>query len=254
MTKISATVITKNEQDNIVRCLHALSFADEIVVVDSQSSDRTVKLAEAYASTILINPWPGHIQQKNYAIEQATGDWIISIDADEVVTPELKEEILEAKRNGFYGRDGFYLPRQSMFLGKWIRHGGWFPDYHLRLFQKDKGRFGGRNPHDKVMLKGQAGYFKNHLLHYTYPSLEDYFERFNSYTGIAARELRQAGRKASLWRLIFSPPATFMKMYFFKLGFRDGLEGFILSVLSAYYVLVKNLKLWELENRQFVVE
>jgi glycosyltransferase involved in cell wall biosynthesis len=248
MTRISATVITKNEQDNIVLCLRSLAWADEIVVVDSQSGDQTVRLAQANGARVIINPWPGHIQQKNFAIEQATGDWILSLDADEVVTPELREEIQAARQKGFCGRDGFYLPRQSMFLGKWIRHGGWYPDRHLRLFKKDKGRFGGMNPHDKVMLNGQAGRFKNHLLHYTYPSLETYFTRLNSYTGIAARELFNHGRRFSPLKLIFSPPATFIKMYLIKMGFLDGLEGLILGILSAFSVLVKNLKLWELED------
>jgi glycosyltransferase involved in cell wall biosynthesis len=248
MTKISATVITKNEQENIVRCLQSLSFADEIVVVDSQSSDQTVCLAEAKSARVIINPWPGHIQQKNFAIEQATGDWILSLDADEEITPELKAEILKTKQNGFYGRDGFYFPRQSMFLGRWIKHGGWYPDRHLRLFKKECGRFGGLNPHDKVVLTGRAGYFQNHLLHYTYPSLDSYFSRFNSYTGIAAMELLKNGRRFSLFKLIFSPPATFIKMYLLKLGILDGLEGLMLSVFSAYYVLVKNLKLWELDK------
>jgi len=248
MIKISATVITKNEQDNIVRCLRSLSFVDEAVVVDSQSSDLTVRLAEANGARVIINPWPGHIQQKNFAIEQTTGDWILSLDADEEITTELREEIEAARKEGFYGREGFYFPRQSMFLGRWIKHGGWYPDYHLRLFKKESGRFGGMNPHDKVDLKGRAGHFKNHMLHYTYPSLEAYFERFNSYTGIAAGELFKKGRRLSPFKIVFSPPAAFVKMYLLKLGFLDGVEGFILSVFSAHYVLVKNLKLWELEN------
>ncbi|MBI4727223.1 glycosyltransferase family 2 protein [candidate division TA06 bacterium] len=248
--KISATVITKNEEVNIERCLKSLSFADEIVLVDSQSSDQTVRLAEAYASRVITNPWPGHIQQKNFAIGQAAGDWILSLDADEEITPELKNEILQAKQNGFYGRAGFYFPRQSMFLGRWMKHGGWYPDYHLRLFKKESGRFGGMNPHDKVILNGRAGHFKNHLLHYTYPSLESYFSRFNSYTGIAARELFNHGRRPSLAQLLFSPPAAFVKMYLLKLGFLDGLEGLMLSVFSACYVLVKDLKLWELEKSE----
>lgn len=248
MSKISATVITKNEQKNIVRCLRSLSFADEVIVVDSQSSDQTVRLAEANGARVIVNPWPGHIQQKNFAIEQATGDWILSLDADEEVTPELRNEIQAARHEGFYGRDGFYLPRLSMFLGKWIRHGGWYPDRHLRLFKKACGRFGGLNPHDKVMMKGRSGRFKNHLLHYTYPSLESYFSRLNSYTGIAAREMYHRGRRPLLVKLLFSPPAAFVKMYLLKLGFLDGIEGFILGVFSSYYVLVKNLKLWELEN------
>jgi glycosyltransferase involved in cell wall biosynthesis len=248
MTKISATVITRNEQDNIVRCLRSLAFTDEIVVVDSQSSDQTVRLAEANSARVIINPWQGHIQQKNFAIEQTTGDWILSLDADEEITTELREEILKAKQGGFGGRDGYYFPRLSMFLGKWIKHGGWYPDRHLRLFKKDKGRFGGMNPHDKVMIDGVAGSFKNHMLHYTYPSLEAYFERFNSYTGIAAGELFKKGRRFSPFKMVFSPAAAFVKMYLLKLGFLDGVEGFILSVFSAHYVLVKNLKLWELEN------
>jgi glycosyltransferase involved in cell wall biosynthesis len=245
MNGISATVITKNEEANIERCLLSLDFADEIVVVDSESTDRTVEMARKHTSRVLVNKWPGHIQQKNYAIEQTSNQWVLSLDADEEITPGLRQEILELRSRSFDGRDGFYLPRRSIFMGRWIQHCGWYPDYHLRLFDKSKGRFGGVNPHDKVVLKGRTACFKNPIKHYTYPSLDYYMKRFNSYTSIAAAELGNRGKRFSLLKMIFSPPAAFIKMYFLKAGFLDGVEGLVLCTLSAYYVLLKNLKLWE---------
>jgi glycosyltransferase involved in cell wall biosynthesis len=244
--KLSATVITRDEERNIARCLAALDFADEIVVVDSGSSDRTVELARQYTDKVLVNPWPGHKQQKNFAIDISSGDWILSVDADEEITPGLRADILAAREAGFAGVDGYFIPRRSLFLGRWIAHCGWYPDYHLRLFRKDRGRFGGQNPHDKVELDGRTARFANPMRHYTYPTLESYLERLNSYTSIAARELAGRGTRFRLRQVLLSPAATFCKMYLLKAGFLDGMEGVLLSILSAYYVFVKYLKLWEL--------
>ena len=244
--KLSATVITKNEERNIVRCLRSLDFADEIVVIDAESTDRTVELARQFTGIVHVNPWPGHKQQKNYAIDKASGDWILSLDADEEITPGLKAEILAAKADRFQAADGYFIARRSLFLRRWIAHCGWYPDYHLRLFRKDKGRFGGVNPHDIVELQGTTARFKRPMLHYTYPTLDTYLERLNSYTSIAARELAGRGKRFKLRHVLLSPAATFCKMYLLKAGFLDGREGLLLSILSAYYVFVKYLKLWEL--------
>jgi glycosyltransferase involved in cell wall biosynthesis len=245
MKKLSATIITRDEEANIARCLSALDFVDEIVVIDAQSEDRTVELAAKFTPHVHVNPWPGHIQQKNLAIERATGEWILALDADEEVTPELKAEIRAARLRDFYGLDGFYLPRRSLFMGRWIEHCGWRPDHHLRLFRKDRGRFGGINPHDIVKIDGRTGRFRHPLLHYTYPSLDVYLKRMNSYTSIAAGELARRDKPCRLSQLAFSPLATFIKMYVLKQGFRDGTQGLLLCILSGYYVLVKYLKLRE---------
>ncbi len=248
--KISATIITKNEEANISRCLAALDFVDEIVVVDAESTDRTVEIARRYTPRVWINPWPGHIQQKNLAIERASGDWILALDADEEITPPLRQEILDARARDFSGYDGFYISRRSLFLGRWIEHCGWSPDYHLRMFKKSHGRFGGMNPHDIVVMTGRTGRFRHPLLHYTYPSLAVYLSRMNSYSSIAAREMKSRGRPCRLRHLALSPLATFVKMFFIKQGFRDGREGFLLCLLSAYSVLWKYLKLRELWEDQ----
>jgi glycosyltransferase involved in cell wall biosynthesis len=244
--KLSATIITKNEEANIVRCLSALDFADEIVVVDAESTDRTVELAKRFTPHVHVNPWPGHIRQKNLAIERAGGDWILALDADEEVTPELRREITAARERGFDGLDGYLIPRRSLFMGRWIEHCGWRPDYHLRLFKRSLGRFGGLNPHDIVVMEGRTGSFRHPLRHYTYPSLDIYLSRMNSYTSIAAGELRRRGKRCRLRHLALSPAATFLKMYLLKQGFRDGTEGLILCVLSACSVSIKYLKLREL--------
>lgn len=244
--KISATVITKDETANIERCLSSLDFVDEIVVVDAESADDTVEIARKYTSRIYVNPWPGHIQQKNLAIEKAAGDWILSLDADEEITPELREEIDSARARGFDGVDGYYIPRRSLFLGRWIEHCGWRPDYHLRLFKKSMGRFGGMNPHDIVKLCGVTARFRHPMRHYTYPSLDIYMKRMNSYSSIAAGELYKRGKRCRWRHTTLSPAATFLKMYLVKQGFRDGTEGLLLCLLSSYSVLMKYLKLREL--------
>ncbi|MDI6740323.1 MAG: glycosyltransferase family 2 protein [Candidatus Edwardsbacteria bacterium] len=244
--KLSATIITKNEERNIVRCLQSLDFADEIVVVDSESSDQTVAMARQFTPHVYVNPWPGHKQQKNFAIDKTTGEWILSLDADEVVTPELRAEILSEKAKWFRNIDGYYIARKSFFLDRWIAHCGWYPDYHLRIFKKEKGRFGGLNPHDIVEMQGTTARFKHPMLHFTYPTLDAYLARLNSYTSIAARELAGRGKRFRLRQVTLSPLATFLKMYLLKLGILDGREGLLLSVLSGYYVFVKYLKLWEI--------
>lgn len=244
--RISATVITKNEEANIERCLASLDIADEIVVVDAESTDGTVEMVRKYTSKVYTNPWPGHIQQKNLAIEKAEGDWILSLDADEELTPELKEEIVAARSRGFDRVDGYYLPRRSLFLGRWIEHCGWRPDYHLRLFKKTQGRFGGMNPHDIVRIKGATARLRHSMRHYTYPSLDIYLKRMNSYTSIAAEELYKNEKRCRWRHLALSPAATFLKMFLVKQGFRDGVEGLLLCILSAYSVLIKYLKLREL--------
>jgi glycosyltransferase involved in cell wall biosynthesis len=247
MPKISAIIITRNEEKNIRRCLSSLGWADEIVVVDSQSTDDTKKIASLFTPRIFDIRWEGFGKAKEYAKDNASHPWVLSVDADEVVTEDLKEEIQKIA-NSENSLDGYYIPRKSNFLGKWIKHGGWYPDYVLRLFKKDKAKFSHFLVHEKVELNGEIGCLKNPLLHYTDPNFDHYLEKLNRFTSLGAEQLFREGKKAGVLDLIFRPSATFFKMYLMKRGFLDGISGFILAVSSAFYVFSKYVKLWHLSS------
>ncbi len=247
MPKISAVVITLNEEKNIERCLRSLDFVDEIIVMDSHSTDETPEIAKKFGAKIFEVDWEGFGKTKELARQKASCSWVLSIDADEEITPKLKEEILQAVKNNFYA--GYFITRKSNFLGKWIGHSGWYPDYVLRLFQKESGKFDDSLVHEQVRVQGEMGYLKNPLQHYTYPNLKHYFNKLRRYTSLSAQQLHQRKVRAYPWDLIFRPPATFIKMYLIKLGFLDGWQGFVLAVLSSYQVLLKYLKLMALNMR-----
>jgi glycosyltransferase involved in cell wall biosynthesis len=245
MPEISAIIITFNEEKNISRCLSSLDWADEIVVVDSGSTDDTKKIASEFTPKVLDIKWEGFGKAKDSATDKASHQWILSVDADEVITEDLKEEIQRAIRSE-EALNGYYIPRKSSFLGRWIKHGGWYPDYVLRLFEKEKAKFSHSLVHEKVEAKGKIGYLKNPIIHDTDPDFEHYLEKLNRYTSLAAEELFRNGRRARLLDLIFRPSAVFLKMYFAKKGFLDGLSGFILAISSAFHVFSKYVKLWHL--------
>lgn len=235
---ISAIVITRDEEKNIERCLSSISWVDEIIVVDSESADRTASLARKFTPDVFIHPWEGYSQQKNFALGKTTGEWILSIDSDEVVDERLKEEILEtlSRRQSY---KGFYMSRKSFIGDKWIRFGGWYPDYTLRLFRRGEGRFGERLVHEAVKVNGKKGYLKNPILHYTYEDLHDYVERQVCYARFASEEMFKKGKKATIFDLIFRPAYNFFKSYILRLGFLEGALGLFLSVRSSIYVFMK---------------
>lgn len=244
---ISALVITKNEAENIRDCLTSLQWVDEIIIVDAESTDETVAQARKFTDKIFIRRWEGFSAAKNFALAQCTGQWVLWLDADERVTPELRAEIKTVLSREPTAA-GFEMPRLANFLGKWIRHGGWFPGYVLRLFRRGAGRFDDKQVHEGAQVNGQIAQLKNHLLHYTDRNLRHYFEKFNQYTSLAAAELQQRGRRFRLWDLLLRPGWFFLRMYVLKAGFLDGVEGFILARLSAAYVFAKYAKLWECQN------
>lgn len=245
--RLSAIVITKNEAHNLRDCLAALNWVHEIVVVDAESEDGTADIAAGLTDKVFVRPWEGYARAKNFALAQCTGDWVLWIDADERVTPELRDEIC-ALLSAPPPCEGYEIPRLANFLGKWIMHGGWYPGHVLRLFRRDGASFNERAVHEGVQLKGKIGRLQNHLLHFTDPNLEHYFEKFNRYTSLAAEELWQQGRTARWWDLLLRPLWFFLRMYVFKTGFWDGMEGFILARLSAAYVFAKYAKLREREK------
>jgi len=243
---ISAIIITYNEERNIRDCLESLKWVNEIIVVDAESQDKTTKIAEELGARTYSQKWQGYGKQKNYALGKATGDWILSIDADERITPELAKEIVEKLTNPSFS--GYKIPRKAYFLGRWIRHSGWYPGYVLRLFQAGMARFAEKEVHEYVELNSKAGYLKNHLLHYTDDTLDHYLDKFQKYTTLASKELYVHGKRASLSDLFLRPILFFLKMYIAKGGFLDGIHGFILATLSSFYVFVKYAKLWEKEK------
>jgi glycosyltransferase involved in cell wall biosynthesis len=247
MLKISAIVITYNEEKNIRRCLSSIDWVDEIVVVDSGSKDNTKRIASEFTERIFDIKWEGFGKAKDFAKKKASHQWILSVDADEVITQNLKDEIQKITKSED-SLDGYYIPRRSNFLGKWIKHGGWYPDYVLRLFKRDKAEFSHSMVHEKVEVTGKTGYLRNDLLHYTDPNFDHYLEKLNRYTSLGAEELFRKGRSAKLFDVIFRPWAVFFKMFFVKKGFLDGLSGFILAVSSAFHVFSKYVKLWHLNS------
>lgn len=238
MKDLSATLITRNESSNIRDCLETLQWVSEIVVVDQFSDDGTADMARSLGARVFQEPWHGFSAQKNLAVERARGPWILSVDADERLTPALQREIMTIlEADG--PEDGYHVARRNFFRGRWIRHGGWYPDYSLRLFRKGMGRFAERAVHERVVLQGRVGYLKEPMDHYTYASVGDYLIRMERYSRLAAGEIRSAGRRVGWGALLFRPVFTFLKMYGLKRGFLDGREGFFLAVSYAYYTFLK---------------
>jgi glycosyltransferase involved in cell wall biosynthesis len=246
LNSLSVIVITKDEEGNIVKCLESVRWAGEIVVVDCGSEDRTVELAKGFTRKVYEKPWEGYSAAKNYALQQSTGKWILWIDADERASDELANEIQALTDQGDHGIVGYEIPRKAFFLGRWIRHCGWYPGYVMRLFRRDAGTFSANKVHERFEIKGQVSRLKSDLLHFTDPNLWHYFGKFNRYTSLAAEELSERKSRFRVSQLILRPAWVFVRMYFIKMGFLDGIQGFILSVLSACYVFTKYAKLWEL--------
>lgn len=245
--KISACVMTFNEESNIRRCLESLAFCDEIVVLDSLSTDRTVEICREFTDKVFQEPWKGYIAQRNRLRALATHDWVLFLDADEEVSPVLRDQILYQFRTGNEKYVGYEFPRQVFYLGKWIRHGEWNPDIKLRLFLKDKGYSGGQEPHDMVIVEGPVKTLTGKLWHYTYRDLTHHIQVINRFSTISAQEMYRSGRRFRLMDLLFRPPLRFLKGYLIKGGFRDGLRGYIIAVTIAYGVAMKYAKLWECE-------
>jgi glycosyltransferase involved in cell wall biosynthesis len=241
---LSVTVITLNEEQNLDRCLSSVAWADEIVVVDSGSTDRTTAIAGSHGARLFHNPWPGYVAQKNYAIERSRHPWVLSLDADEWVTAAGAEEIRAALANP--EADAYAFNRSSSFCGEYLSR-AWNPDWQTRLFRRDLGRFDGGRVHERLRLPSGARVtrMRERMPHMAYRTVGEYVERMNLYTGLAAESLAEQGRSPSAWRMLLSPAATFLKIFVLKRGFRDGGRGLIVSVGSAFYVALKYAKLWE---------
>ncbi len=248
MPKISAIVITYNEELNIRECLESLKWTDEIIVIDSTSKDKTVEIAAEFTSNVITtggNDTYG--KKRNIGIEKTTGEWILWIDADERVTPELKTEIEQSITAG--EADAYYINRKSFFISKFIKHCGWYPDYTLRLFKKSTGiKFDDAKVHEKISYSGKTSRLKNQLIHYTDRDFEHYLAKMNNYTTLSAEEMHRSSKKTSFFDIIFRPAFTFFKMYFLKLCILDGYMGLVLCTLSSIHVSFKYSKLYYLNK------
>jgi len=245
--KITAIIPTLNEEVHIIDAIKSVDFADEIIVIDSFSTDRTVELAKAENVKLLQQRFVDFSSQKNYAIEQATHNWIYVLDADERVSPQLRKEILDQveSANEFVG---YYVYRTFYFIGRKLNYSGWQRDKVIRLFRKDKCQYNGKLVHESIIAEGDIGFFKNKLEHYSYRSYDHYINKVNHYSSLKAQSLFKKGKRVTPFHIIIKPPARFIIHYFIRLGFLDGFPGFIISVVQSYGVLTRYTKLWLLKN------
>jgi len=243
---LTCLVITKNEEANIQDCLRTVQWATERVVVDAESGDRTVELARSSGATVFVRPWPGFGPQKNFGMEQAQSEWILILDADERVTDDLRHEIRACLEEWNHGSPAAYrIPRRNFFYGVWLRHGGIYPDYQIRLFRNGCARYNDAAMHENLLVDGPIGTFASPLDHYTERSIKDHFKKFGLYTTLAAEEKAKSVRIVHAADLLIRPLVVFMKTYVLKQGFRDGVRGLIVSTFASMYTFAKYAKLWD---------
>lgn len=245
MVGVTALVIARNEETNIRRCLESLKWADEIVLVDAESEDGTTNIAREYTQKVYCHPWEGFVGQRNWALKQAHHRWVLFLDADEVVSIRLREELEALKNGGMGGYSGFEIPRKSFYLGGWVSYSGWYPNYQLRLFDRDKGEWVGGLVHERGEVRGKVGRLNGEILHYPYPDLSSHLFRLDNYSSLKAEELYRMGKRSHWWDLMFRPLFKFLKMFLIRLGFLEGMRGFIISVFGAYYIFLGYAKLFE---------
>ena len=240
MEPLSGCVISFNEEEHLEDCLRSLDFCDEVVVLDSGSTDRTLEIAERMGARVEVNrPFPGHIEQKNLALSLAGHDWVLCLDCDERVSPKLREEIQDRRRKGFSGAAAYSMPRLNWYLGRPIRHGAFWPDRKIRLFDKRRGRWGGVNPHDRVEVEGPVEKLQGVIEHFPYKDLGEHLRTIREFTAIAAEALKREGRKATMADVWVRPPAFFLKSFFLKMGFLDGWRGLLIAAFGARYTHLK---------------
>ncbi len=247
--KISACITAGNEERNIRRCLESVKWADEIVVVDSFSTDRTCEICREYTDNVHRHEWLGYIGQKNLIKDIAEGPWILFIDADEEISDALRQNIKEEfSTNQCNEFAGYEFPRKVYHLGRWINHGDWYPDIKLRLFRKDRGHCGGREPHDRITIDGPVKRLEGDLLHYSYRNLSDQVASIDNFTSITAQGWEEDGKLFHMHMLLSRPILRFLRCYLLKRGFLDGMPGLIIAVNTAFAVFTKYAKLWELNR------
>jgi glycosyltransferase involved in cell wall biosynthesis len=243
---LSVIIITKNEESHIAKCLESVKWTDEIIVLDSDSTDNTVAICRQFTANVFDVDWQGFGVQKQRALNKVTGDWVLSIDADETVTSELRTEIENAMLSTKY--NGYQIPFLSNFCGKQIRYGGWYPDYHLRLFRRAESEFSNAVVHERVNVKGEIGFLKSPILHDSYTDLAEVLRKMDSYSTLGAKLLYEKSIKSSLSKAILKGLWTFVRAYVLRRGFLDGSHGLMLAIYSSETTFYKYLKLWELQK------
>ncbi|RYG05783.1 MAG: glycosyltransferase family 2 protein [Chitinophagaceae bacterium] len=249
MQNLSVVIITYNEEEHIGDCISSVTaVADEIIVLDCFSTDKTVEIARSKGATVHKEKWRGYIEQKNRALEFANYDYVLSLDADEMLDQRLLDSIITAKKN--FSHKAYQMNRRTNYCGRFIRHGQWYPDKKLRLFDKRNAAWGGLNPHDKIVLSAAlpVAHLPGDILHYSYNSIEEHVAHGNKFSSIAAETLFALGKKAYWFNIIFNPVWTFLQGYFIRMGFLDGVAGFIIAKISAQHTFLKYIKLYQLRR------
>ena len=247
MTKLSVTVITYNEGPHIAAALESVAWADEIIVVDSGSADDTVATAQKYATRVVQHQWTGYGTQKNYAAGLASHDWILSIDADERVAPALADEIRRLLQSG-PAAAGYEISRVSYYLGRWIRSTDWYPDFHVRLYDRRLARWSEDSVHESIQCPGRTERLRGELMHYPYRDVSEHLAKIDRYTTLVARQWAAAGRRTSAWEAVVYPRLAFLRNFILRRGFLDGHTGLVVSLLNSYYVFLKYVKLFEMQQ------
>jgi len=238
-----------NEAHQIRRCLESVKWCDKIVVVDSGSTDKTLEVCREYECNIYQRQWPGYVAQKRFALEQCDTEWVLNLDADEEISPELIQEITAVLADDQGDVNGYLLSRVVFFLGKWWRKGCWYPEYRLRLCRRIHTTWGGTDPHEKALVNGATKRLEGELRHYTYEDFTHQVRTLNSYSSQAARSMYESAKRPHRSKMFINPLARFLKCYFIKKGYREGFAGLLVSALEAYYVFLKYVKLWEMYER-----
>lgn len=252
MSALSVVIITYNEEKNIARCLQSVQpIADDIVVVDSGSQDNTRNIAERFGARIIVQPFLGYIEQKNFALDQARHEFVLSLDADEALSPQLLDSIVQLKKNGFTHM-AYRMNRCSNYCGRWIRNGSWYPDRKVRLFNRLQARWGGINPHDRIILSSgkRPTQISGDILHYTYYNIEEHIDQINRFSSIQASAMLKQGRRSNWIKLLVNPAVAFIGGYVFKMGFLDGWDGLMIARGVSYLTFLKYAKLLHLQRKQ----
>jgi glycosyltransferase involved in cell wall biosynthesis len=249
--RVSVTIITLNEAEHIADAIDSAAWADEVIVVDSGSTDETVAIAERKGARVSTRPWNGYVDQKNHAATLAANDWILSLDADERVTPALAEEIRALLSRGPDAR-GYRISRVTWYLGRWIRGTDWFPDFQLRLYDRRAGRWSERSVHESFELNERPRKLRGELEHYAYRDINHHLSKINQYTTMAAQDWVAHGRRTNALELLIHPPVAFLRNYVLRAGFRAGAAGLVISIINSYYVFLKLAKLWEMQQQPSV--
>ncbi len=237
MKEVTAVVLTLNEEENIAECLKTLAWADRLLVLDSGSTDRTVEIAQGMGAEVVFHPFRNYAEQRNFALGLVRTDWVLFVDADERVPEELAREIKEAVEKEEFC--GWWIPRKNYICGRWIRHGGWYPDWQLRLLRPEKARYDSAwEVHEIVVVEGETGYLSNHLIHYNYRTWREFAVRQKAYLPLEVRTLRKRGVKAKPWSPISMPLREFWRRYFKLEGYKDGLHGLILALAMSFYTML----------------